>query len=116
MQPDTWIVVADGARARIFSRRRSRTPSLALSLEYDFSTASLPRRPLQLSTDVCRELELAQARGLARVVLVAPQAALADLREACSADVRALVTDEFDENLTRMSYHEIAAYLQDVLR
>ena len=115
MEPDTWIVVADHGRARIFSHRRSRTPSLALSLEHVFSTSPLTRRS-QLSNEVGRKLELARARGLGRLVLVAPQPALADLRDACSADVRALVTDEVDENLTRMSSPEIAAYLQDVLR
>lgn len=116
MQPDTWIVVADGARARIFSRRRSLTASLALLLEHDLSTAALPSRSLCLSSDVCRELELAHSRGLARLVLVAPKSALAELREACSDGVLALVTDEVDQNLTRMSSLEIAAYLHDVLR
>lgn len=115
MNPDTWIVVADGVRARIFSRRRGRTPSLALLLEHAFPTDDASLRSPSLSNDVCRELAHAHARGLARVVLVAPRLALADIRDACSADVRALVTDEVDENLTRMSSLEIAAYLQDVL-
>jgi protein required for attachment to host cells len=48
-------------------------------------------------------------------VLVAPSGTLVVVRAACTDDVRALISEEVDEDLTRMSVHEIEAYLRDML-
>jgi protein required for attachment to host cells len=64
---------------------------------------------------VAKELDNAR-NGLRRIVLVAPPRALGDLREACSAEVRALVTNEVAKDLTKLPVHDLVGRLDELLQ
>jgi protein required for attachment to host cells len=134
VEQQTWIVVADGARARIFSHVNGRVPALAPALDHDLVATHMrnqdgehsPHSPtpesdphrhgqLELARVVAHELETARQHGLQRIVLVAPPRALGDLRKACTTGVHALVTDELGKDLTHMAVHELTEHLQEFL-
>jgi protein required for attachment to host cells len=141
----TWIVVADGARARIFALRLH-SPYLVSALDRDLVATRLTDRDLEsdrpgrttergtgmshsmrqeldkhrqaqleLAREVAKELDNAR-NGLRRIVLVAPPRALGDLREACSAEVRALVTNEVAKDLTKLPVHDLVGRLDELLQ
>jgi protein required for attachment to host cells len=98
--------------------RAVHTPAMVKPLRHAASLglgAHRRRAEIDLARTVGSKLEHARALGLERVVLVAPPRTLGDLRQACTDDVRALISEEIDRDLTRMSVHEIDAYLRDVL-
>ena len=151
MHNEIWIVVADAARARIYSHVHGREPALVPALDRDLIASRLRNqdvdtdRPgrttqraqrsghaasphavasetdshrlaqIEFSRVVAHELETARLRGLGRIVLVAPPRALGDLRKACTAGVRALVSDEIGKDLTRLPVHELVRHLRVVL-
>jgi protein required for attachment to host cells len=143
---DTWIVVADGARARIFELR-DKEPYLVPALDHDLVATRLTDRDLEsdrpgrttirgtgmshgmrqeldkhrlaqleLAREVAKTLEAKRIAGLGRIVLVAPPRALGDLREACSSDVRALVTNEVAKDLSKLAVHELVHRLDELLQ
>lgn len=145
VEPNTWIVVADGARARIYSRRRPGDP-LVPALDRDLVGTRLTEKDLEsdrpgrtnsrsgrvrhavggemdkhrhaqveLARAVAKELEAARCAGLRALVLVAPPRALGDLREACNEHVRALITQEHPKDLSRLPEHELTARLEELL-
>jgi protein required for attachment to host cells len=93
-----------------------------------FSSHGTGRSAIESHSDPHRELkkkfahELADvlARGLQqhaydRLIIVAPPAALGDLRVAISDHVRAKVVGEVAHDLTKTPNGEVAAHLKDVL-
>lgn len=61
--------------------------------------------------ETAEAIESMSAEGYEAIVLVAPPKALADLRSAISANVRATVIGELDKDLTGMPVDEIARHL-----
>ena len=145
MDQQTWIVVADGSRARIFSRTKPRQP-LVPALDHDLVATRLTDRDLEsdrpgrtysstqrlrhglggemdkhrhaqieLAHAVAKELEAARCAGLKSVVLVAPPRALGDLRAACNDHVRAIVTHELAKDLSELPEHELVARIDALL-
>jgi protein required for attachment to host cells len=141
---DTWIVVADGARARILLHRLG--TGLAPAIDRDLVATRLTNRDLEsdrpgrstsrvnrmrhgmtpsvdshrlaqieLARAIAAELEAARTQGLQRVVLVAPPRALGDLREACSDGVRGVVVNEVAKDLTHLAIHDLAKRLDELL-
>jgi protein required for attachment to host cells len=145
LHDDTWIVVADGGRARIMRSRRGER-RLEPALDRDL-VASHPHlrdmetdRPgrtnegagrrrsamrgredsrrhaeRELARTVAGELERARQRGLRRIVLVAPARTLGDLREAMSSSVREIVAHELEKDLSQLPAHALVDRLGDAL-
>src|SRR5262245_63474211 len=109
----TWIVVADSARARIFSSDRpDRDWELVEALEHPEGRAHTPelvtempalergelpkdRETKVFARQLARRLEAAlHGRQYQRLVLVAPPELMGALRRALSAGVRAVVAEE----------------------
>jgi len=139
---DTWVVVPDGARARIFELHE-KDPYLVPALDHDLVATRLTDRDLEsdrpgrtavrgtgmrqeldkhrlaqleLAREVAKALESARITGLGRIVLVAPPRALGDLREACSSEVRALVTNEVAKDLSEPAVHELVHRVDALLQ
>jgi len=146
MKPTTtWILIADGARGRLFANRG---PGKGLelldeSLSADhrathdivgdrqgrtYESAGASRHAISARHDPHRELKRDFAVRLAkmldqrrtehaydRLVLVAPPSALGDLREALSDHVRSLVRAELDKDLTKTPIAELPGHLATVL-
>jgi protein required for attachment to host cells len=143
---ETWIVVADGARARFYALRDEK-PWLVPALDHDLVATRLTDRDLEsdrpgrttvrgtgmshgmrqeldkhrlaqleLARGVAKALDTARNAGLARIVLVAPPRSLGDLREACSDEVRALVTNEVAKDFSKLSVHELSGRLDELLQ
>ena len=146
MKPTTtWILIADGARGRLFANRG---PGKGLELLDEFLDADhrathdivddrlgrthelvgASRHAISARHDPHRELKRDFAVRLAkmldrcrsehaydRLVLVAPSSALGDLREALSDSVRSLVRAELDKDLTKTPIAELPEHLDAVL-
>jgi protein required for attachment to host cells len=146
MKPTTtWILIADGARGRLFANRG---PGKGLelldeSLDADHrathdivddrlgrthESVGASRHAISARHDPHRELKRDFAVRLAkmldrrrsehaydRLVLVAPPSALGDLREALSDSVRSLVRAELDKDLTKTPIAELPEHLDAVL-
>ncbi|MGZ5915293.1 MAG: host attachment protein [Hyphomicrobium sp.] len=146
MKPTTtWILIADGARGRLFANRG---PGKGLelldeSLDADHrathdivddrlgrthESVGASRHAISARHDPHRELKRDFAVRLAkmldrrrsehaydRLVLVAPPSALGDLREALSDSVRSLVRAELDKDLTKTPIAELPEHLGAVL-
>lgn len=141
----TWVVVADGARARIFETAYRGDP-LRPALDHDLVSASLhghdrhtdrpgrvhdrqgahrhgmehPSDPVRederrLAKSVATELGRAPAEGIARIVLVAPPETLGDLRAALPDPIRAMVVAEVGKDLAAMKDHELEERLRDTV-
>jgi protein required for attachment to host cells len=146
MKPTTtWILIADGARGRLFANRG---PGKGLELLYEsldadhrathdivddrlgrtHESVGASRHAISARHDPHRELKRHFAVKLAkmldrrrmehaydRLVLVAPPAVLGDLREALSDSVRSLVRAELDKDLTKTPIAELPEHLDAVL-
>ena len=142
----TWILIADGARARIFANHgpgKGIEPVDGGEIEGDhrpsreierdkpyrsYESVGPMRHPIEPRRDPHRELKrefagrlvamldqrLAQ-KAYDRLILVAPPAALGDLRAALSAGVRARVYAELDKDLTKTPAGELPGHLAAVL-
>ncbi len=140
----TWILVADGTRARVLEstgpgRRLTAHPELTFSHELPrhepggsdrgraFESASPTRHAVEPKSDPVRQskhqfaIELADMlagklteKAFDRVVLVAPAPMMGDLRTALDAPVRAVVSGEVVADLTKVPDVEIAKHLGDV--
>ena len=140
----TWIVVADGARARIL-KRKGRGKLLALVEEMDSPDSRRPTRDQGTGkpgrgfsptsgrhefSDPVDWHEAAKAdflKGLARrlieldhqgafdeLILVAPPKALGELRAGLGGQLGGRIKGEINKDLTQLSVHELAAHLKKV--
>jgi len=142
-KPKTWVVVADGGRARVLAARgigqgfelvNERVMPLEKTSELGagppgraFESVGAQRHGIEPRVDFHRgqkvafETELAgfldeelRAGRFQRLVVVAPPAALGNLRRLLTEAVREAVSAEIDKDLTRVALHELPAHLADV--
>jgi len=140
----TWILLADGAHARLFANRgpgkgieqlevingdhRPDSELVRDSLGRSFESVGDMRHAITPKTDPHRELKRDFARhlgkvleqGLAeraydRLVLVAPPAALGDLRAALSEPVKHAIYAELDKDLVKTPTDNLAEHLGAVM-
>lgn len=127
MQPArTWIVVADSARARIFStERRDEEWELVESLEHPEGRAHTPELVTEMpalergelpkehetkvfARQLARRLEGALHRHeYQRLVLVAPPELMGHLRKALSLPVSAAVVDEITKDFSQLRQDDL---------
>lgn len=140
-----WVVVADGAHARILLAEAGRMTVLR---ELRSAEARLPSRELvsdkparvqdsagpgrhsvepktdphqkkkqQFALDVADEINRAAGRKeFDALVLVAPARTMAELRGALEAPARERLTAELVKDLTKVAPHDLAAHLEDLPR
>jgi protein required for attachment to host cells len=142
----TWILIADGARARIYLNEGpgkgikpveggeiagDHRPNRELERDKpsrSFESVGATRHAIEPRQDPHRELKRDFAERLAalleerlsqkafdRLVLVAPPAALGDLRAALPEAVRARVHAELGKDLTKTPASELPGHLAGVL-
>ncbi len=140
----TWVLIADGSRARIFEqsgRALKSVRGLSLSAELPpnrdlladrpgraFESQTPTRHAMVNRTDPHRELKRAFAKRIARVlqsklaekrydrlVVVAPPVTLGDLRRALPKGVRDRVEVEVAQDLIKTPQHQLAEHLRDML-
>ena len=127
----TWVLIADGARARIlqndgpgkglhevegcvFHGDHAATHDIMSDREgRSHSSVGPGRSAIEAHSDPHRELKKRFAHQL--LVIVAAPSALGDLRAAISEQVRAKVTGEVAKDLTKTPDGEVAGHLKDVL-
>lgn len=145
MKPTTtWILIADGAHARLFANRgpgkgiealeaingdhRPDSELVRDGLGRSFESVGDTRHAITPRTDPHRELKRSFAAQLAeildqrlaekafdRLVIVAPPKALGDLRAALSAHVKPLVYAELDKDLVKTPTAELPSHLGAVM-
>ncbi|HVE86864.1 MAG TPA: host attachment protein [Myxococcales bacterium] len=133
MQPaQTWIVVADGSRARIFEAgRRDRDWRLVESLEHPEGRAHTPElvtdMPAMESGELPKEREARvfarkvaerleggfHARMFQRLVLVAPPEQMGYLRQALPPPVSAVVAHELTKDFSRLRQDKLEERLPE---
>jgi len=140
----TWILIADGAHARLFANRgpgkgveqlevingdhRPDSELVRDSLGRSFESVGDTRHAITPKTDPHRELKRDFAKhlgkvleqGLAekaydRLVLVAPPAALGDLRASLSEPVKHAIYAELDKDLVKTPTDNLAEHLGAVM-
>ncbi len=140
----TWILIADGAHARLFANRgpgkgveqlqvingdhRPDSELVRDSLGRSFESVGDTRHAITPRTDPHRELKRDFAKhlgkvleqGLAkkaydRLVLVAPPSALGDLRAALSEPVKHAIYAELDKDLVKTPTDNLAEHLGAVM-
>ena len=152
----TWILVADGARARVLENDGPGT-GLTAALNFDFAASHAPTRDLTadkpgrgqgsagsgagagaggtaghakpskvdwhtfekhlFAKTLAAALEGAlQKSAYDDLVIVAPPAALGELRLALADGVKSRVSAELGKDLTHLSVHEMSAHLEDTIR
>lgn len=127
MQPaQTWIVVADSARARIFSsERRDRGWELVEAIEHPEGRAHTPELVTEMpalergelpkeheakvfARQLARRLEAAlHRREFQRLVLVAPPELMGLLRKSLSPQVSAVIADEITKDLSQLRQDDL---------
>lgn len=142
----TWLVVADGAGARLFeivggggldrepraTLRADTAPSREIASDRPgrtFDSAGAHRHAKEPPSDphryekrrfaqaLAEHLENAVARGAVdRLVVVAPPPFLGDLRAAASATLKARVVSDVDKDLTHLPAYELERHLAHELR
>ena len=142
----SWIVVADGARARIlandgpgkglreavgvdFIADKRKTSDMVTDQPGRSPGRGGERHALEPRTDMHRHEKQVFAKDLAAVidrhcekrdfgqlVLVAPPTTLGDLRRELGKPALALIKAELARDLTKLSLRELPAHLEDVLR
>jgi protein required for attachment to host cells len=122
----TWIVVADGARARIFlaerldhpwqvvaeqehPESRARTPELVTDMPaLERGTLPKEREAELFAREIAEQLERAfHAHQFQRLVLVAPPEMMGYLRNALPDTVAAVVTDEITKDFSQLREDEL---------
>ena len=140
----TWILIADGARARILENAGpgqglgevtefSQPPLRARDIMADrpgrsFDTTGKGRSAMEPPTDPVEKREADFARSLAdaleqkrragafdRLILIAAPTALGDLRKALPEQLKRLVYAELAKDLTKVPNDEMPKHLEDVL-
>ena len=119
MQP-TWILVADGARARLFSPGVDGTSFIELEdfVDPDGRNAIQPHTSpeVKITERFARELSDVLERGridhrYERLILAAPPRFLGTLQRALGKQTHACVVAHLDKDLTRLPASEILARL-----
>lgn len=142
--PSTWILIADGARARVVAYHGPGNPLTEVSAhEYagdhaatheilsdrgssSYQSVGSGRSKVEPHSDPHRELKSKFAHELAemlageiasydRLVVVAAPVTLGDLRQCLSHQVNAKVIGELAEDLTKLPNDKVAAHLRGVL-
>ncbi len=142
--PSTWVLIADGARARVVAYNGPGNPFTEVSnhefagdhaATHDivsdqsgrsYSSVGPGRSAIEPKTDPHRELKTKFAHQLAdmlarevatydRLVVVAAPATLGDLRQCLSQPVKAKVIGEVAEDLTKTPNDKVGAHLKNVL-
>jgi protein required for attachment to host cells len=147
MKPTTtWILIADGGRARLFANhgpgkgievidetlKADHRPTHEIvddRLGRTFESKGESRHAIAAHHDPHRELKQKFAERLSelldhkrkqnafdRLVLVAPPTVLGDLREALTAPVRGVIRAELDKDLTKTPYAELPEHLAAVMQ
>ena len=140
----TWIVIADGARARVLEntgpgKGLSSLDDLIFEGEHlptrdlksdksgrTFESVGQPRHALQPTSDPSRQLKAAFAAGILdalaerssefdRLILVAPPATLGDLREALPDQLTSKVHGELAKDLTGIPNTELDGHLNSLI-
>lgn len=141
----TWILVADGARARIYKNEgpgKGLQPAIDGEFHHDVplthelgtdrpgrtkESASTTRHAMEqadwhrfekekFAREMARILERAeQAGAYHRLILVAPPKTLGDLRSVLAATTRKKVTGEIDKDLTQVTPGELPDHLGSVI-
>ena len=140
----TWILIADGARARIVENDGP-GKGLEPALNYEFAASHVPTRDIgadkpgrgqgggshhvmdpkvnwhnfkkDLFADAMAEV-LAKADStnvFDALVLVAPAKTLGELRKKLNPNVKGKVTAELDKDLTHLNLHDLGPHLTDVI-
>lgn len=119
MRPtDTWICVADGARAQFY---RCDGPGRGVDPIVNLVLVSPARHhdhreQARFAGRVASQLDDAATNNLfERLVLVAPSGMLGALRHTLNAHTRRLVCGEVDKDLTRATPRELATHIGDKL-
>ena len=141
--PTTWVLVADGGRARVVKPRGPgrvlelvsehkaelhRTAALGTDRPGRSHESATTARHAHVTTDFHQAEENAFLRGLAkeldterqagrfdRLVVVAPPTALGALRKMLSAPLHAAVVSEIDKDLTKVPLIDLAGHLTDTV-
>src|SRR5918995_970168 len=124
--PTTWILIADGARARLLEQDR-KSRHFNPTSEQEFFGSRAQSKEIA-SDDRGRSFDSA-ARGLSdhlekaanqhrfdRLVLVAAPKALGDLRELLPKTVHGKIVAEIDKDLTNVPTRELGKHLDEHLR
>lgn len=141
----TWILIADGATARIFANDgpgkglqpavpnefkhlQSRTRELGVERPGRTSGRSTPKSAIEPHVDWHREEKAKFGRDMAgvldaaagrksfdRLILVAPPRTLAELRHALSPKTKELVQAELGKDLTNVPFIDLPKHLEDLL-
>jgi protein required for attachment to host cells len=146
MKPTTtWILIADGGRARLFANHgpgkgiepldatfkadhRSTHEIVGDRLGRTYESKGDARHAIAAQTDPHRELKRKFAEHLAevldqqkkahafdRLIIVAPPVVLGDLRDALTAPVRGVIHGELHKDLTKTPYAELPDHLAAVM-
>jgi len=140
----TWILVADGARARILQTegwgkgliqlrhaeheeshlrtaeqgtdRPGRTREIADGTPSAYGETDWQRHEKAVfAKEMARQLDSAAGRGaFDRLVLAAPPKVLGDLRKAMDDNTARMVMGEIDKDLTHLSLDELTKHLEQV--
>ncbi|MBF0246794.1 MAG: host attachment protein [Alphaproteobacteria bacterium] len=141
----TWILVADGARARIV-RNEGPGKGLSAALDYEFAASHAPTRDFgadkpgrsqggggashakagkvdwhtfekQLfAQEMVKVLDDAHGKGaFDSLVLVAPPKTLGELRKGMNGKLSEVVRAEVGKDLTHLNLHDLAEHLADAI-
>ena len=143
-KPTVWVIVADGARARVFQLDQtqqtlrpalgeeligSNLPSREIASDRPgrtFDSGGQGRHAMEPPTDPARYAQQEFARDIVRLldekrqqfdrlVVVAPPRFLGDLRALMPPQLREAVGAEVAKDLTKLPPHELQERLRDVL-
>jgi protein required for attachment to host cells len=141
----TWIIVADGSRARFF--KLSSTDTLVSAIDHESIAPTLknnqigadrpgrtfesagtirhekepPTRParqaaIELAGEVAILLEAERKAGsFEHLIVVAPPRSIGDLRGAMSEQLKSVVTAEIGKDLSKLSVSELSVRLHNVI-
>ena len=140
----TWILIADGARARVLLNRGTQASLSQVdgmnmeagdmretSVESDrpgrvYESHGSARHAIEPATPTARKQKLAFARDVAarlsekfdeydRLIIIAPARTLGDLRELLKEEVCAKISATLAKDLTHVSNDDIPGHLGDLL-
>jgi protein required for attachment to host cells len=143
-KPKTWVLVADGGRARVLAARgvgqgfelvNERVMPLARTSEIgsgppgrSYESASTARHAMEPKVDFHREQKVAfeselagfleaerKAGSFQRLVVVAPPTVLGNLRRLLSEPVAKTVVGEIDKDLTKIPLIDLPRHLKDAV-
>ena len=121
--PNTWVVVAESSRAKIFELEKRNSP-LKEILDFTHTPSRLHQKdPTQQTTvkenasnEFARNLHdhlkaACNKRKFNKLIIMSPPKFLGRLRKQLGANINKYVISEIDKNLVRHSTQEIQAHL-----